>query len=76
MTTKRKKTDFEQSLSRLETLVTTLERGEIPLDEALDLFEQGIKLTRECQSSLRDAQQKVELLLAAGEARQPFEPTE
>lgn len=76
MTSKRKKTDFEQSLSRLESLVTTLERGEIPLDEALDLFEQGIKLTRECQSSLRDAQQKVELLLASGEARQPFEPTE
>ncbi len=76
MTTKRKKSDFDQSLTRLESLVTTLERGDIPLEEALDLFEQGVKLARECQGSLRDAQQKVEILLADGETRQPFEPAE
>ncbi|HMU90346.1 MAG: exodeoxyribonuclease VII small subunit [Pseudomonadales bacterium] len=76
MTTKRKKSDFDQSLTRLESLVTTLERGDIPIEEALDLFEQGVKLARECQGSLRDAQQKVEILLADGETRQPFEPAE
>lgn len=76
MTTKRKKSDFDQSLTRLESLVTTLERGDIPLEEALDLFEQGVKLARECQGSLREAQQKVEILLADGETRQPFEPAE
>lgn len=76
MTTKRKKSDFDQSLTRLESLVTTLERGDIPLEEALDLFEQGVKLARECQGNLRDAQQKVEILLADGETRQPFEPAE
>ena len=76
MTTKRTKSDFDQSLTRLESLVTTLERGDIPLEEALDLFEQGVKLARECQGSLRDAQQKVEILLADGETRQPFEPAE
>lgn len=76
MTTRRKKSDFDQSLIRLESLVTTLERGDIPLEEALDLFEQGVKLARECQGSLREAQQKVEILLADGETRQPFEPAE
>ena len=76
MTTKRKKSDFDQSLTRLESLVTTLERGDIPIEEALDLCEQGVKLARECQGSLRDAQQKVEILLADGETRQPFEPAE
>jgi len=76
MTTKRKKSDFDESLTRLESLVTTLERGDIPLEKALDLFEQGVKLARECQGSLRDAQQKVEILLADGETRQAFEPAE
>jgi exodeoxyribonuclease VII small subunit len=56
--------DFEQSLTELEALVAKLEQGDVPLEEALKTFERGVALTRQCQSSLRNAQQKVEVLLA------------
>jgi exodeoxyribonuclease VII small subunit len=56
--------DFEQSLSELETLVQKLEQGDVPLEDALKTFERGVALTRQCQTALRTAQQKVEVLLA------------
>jgi exodeoxyribonuclease VII small subunit len=56
--------DFEQSLTELEALVAKLEQGDVPLEEALQTFERGVALTRQCQSALRNAQQKVEVLLA------------
>jgi len=59
--------NFEQSLAQLEALVSQLESGELPLDQALERFEQGVRLTRECQSALSTAQQKVQLLLQRGE---------
>ena len=55
--------DFEQSLSELEALVAKLEQGDVPLEEALKTFERGVALTRQCQTALRTAQQKVEVLL-------------
>ncbi len=55
--------DFEQSLAELEALVTRLEQGDVPLEEALKTFERGVALTRQCQTALRTAQQKVEVLL-------------
>jgi exodeoxyribonuclease VII small subunit len=55
--------DFEQSLAELEALVERLERGDLPLDEALKTFERGMELTRHCQGSLKAAQQRVEILL-------------
>jgi exodeoxyribonuclease VII small subunit len=58
-----KEPDFEQALGELEKLVERLERGDLPLDEALQAFERGISLTRHCQASLKAAQQKVEILL-------------
>ncbi|HEV7716683.1 MAG TPA: exodeoxyribonuclease VII small subunit [Steroidobacteraceae bacterium] len=58
-----KEPDFEQALGELEKLVERLERGDLPLDEALKTFERGIALTRHCQSSLKAAQQKVEILM-------------
>jgi len=58
---------FEQTLAQLEALVRRLESGELPLDEALRAFEQGVRLTRECQTALSAAQQKVQLLLQRGE---------
>jgi exodeoxyribonuclease VII small subunit len=62
--------DFEQSLSELESLVQKLEQGNVPLEDALKTFERGVALTRQCQSALRSAQQKVEILLARnGEER-------
>jgi exodeoxyribonuclease VII small subunit len=67
--------DFEHALAELETLVGRLEGGDLPLDEALKLFERGVVLTRQCQSALQGAQQKVEILLKrSGEAQpEPFE---
>lgn len=55
--------DFERSLAELEQLVQRLEGGELALDEALKTFERGIELTRHCQTALKAAQQKVEILL-------------
>ena len=67
--------DFEQALAELEGLVERLERGDLPLDEALKAFERGVALTRHCQTSLEAAQQKVEILLKRnGQAQvEPFE---
>jgi exodeoxyribonuclease VII small subunit len=61
--TESKAPDFEQALAELEALVERLERGDLPLDEALKTFERGVELTRHCQGSLKAAQQRVEILL-------------
>ncbi len=68
------KTDFELSLTELTKLVERLEHGELPLDEALRTFEQGVALTRQCQAALKSAQQKVEILRKqhGGPAPEPF----
>lgn len=54
---------LEKSLEELETLVEQLESGDLSLEEALQHFERGVKLTRECQAALKEAEQKVEILL-------------
>ena len=58
--------DFETSLQELEVLVARLERGDLPLEDALRDFERGVTLTRQCQESLSSAQQRVEILLQQG----------
>lgn len=70
----RKKTapDFEQSLSELQTLVERLESGELSLEDSLAAFEQGIRLTRECQGALGQAEQKVQILLGQDGTSAPF----
>ncbi len=55
--------DFEQSLRELESVVERLERGDLPLEEALRVFERGVDLTRQCQGALRSAQQRVDALM-------------
>jgi exodeoxyribonuclease VII small subunit len=60
---KKKAVDFEQALQDLEKLVTDMEQGDMSLEESLKAFEDGIKLTRECQNRLTEAEQKVQLLL-------------
>ncbi len=62
MTTKKKAASFEKSLSDLETLVNKMEHGDLSLDESLSAFEAGVKLTRECQMMLDEAEQKVQIL--------------
>ncbi|ABV88306.1 exodeoxyribonuclease VII, small subunit [Shewanella pealeana ATCC 700345] len=54
---------FEDSLSELEKIVTDLEHGDIALDDVLKQFERGIKLVRNSQSKLENAQQKVAILM-------------
>ena len=54
---------FEQSLGKLEQLVERMEEGDLSLEESLKTFEEGIKLTRQCQQALVKAEQKVKLLI-------------
>ena len=65
---------FEKSLKELEELVDHLEKGDIPLEESLKSFERGIQLTRACQKALKEAEQKVEILLKdnGDDALKPF----
>lgn len=59
----KKAINLEKSLADLEAIVDELESGDLPLEKAMKRFEDGIKLTRGCQSALKDAEQKVEILL-------------
>lgn len=67
---------FEASLETLENLVEQMETGELSLEQSLKTFEQGIKLTRECQGALKDAEQKVNLLMEQSGELVPFEPAD
>ena len=70
-----KKLDLEKSLASLEEIVEELESGDLPLETAMKKFEEGIKLTRGCQAALKEAEQKVEILLksAGAENLEEFE---
>ena len=59
----KKNVNLEKSLADLEALVEELESGDLPLEKAMKKFEDGIKLTRGCQAALKEAEQKVEILL-------------
>lgn len=63
MASTKKPQDFEQSLAQLEGIVERMEQADLPIEEALKAFEQGINLTRQCQSILDQAEQKVEKLV-------------
>jgi exodeoxyribonuclease VII small subunit len=69
---------LEKSLEELEALVARLEGGDLPLEQALKEFERGVKLTRQCQTALQEAEQKVEILLKRTEQAEPvpFEPSD
>ena len=59
--------DFEKQLEQLESLVTALESGDLSLEDSMKSFEQGIKVARECQQALKDAEQRVEILTRQGD---------
>ena len=68
---------FESSLEELERIVRDLEQGELPLEKSLELFEQGVKLSRECQERLSQAERRIEILMRDNQGRpavRPFEP--
>jgi exodeoxyribonuclease VII small subunit len=74
MTKKNEKSiNFEDALEQLEELVSAMEKGELSLEESLQAFEKGIKLTRECQTALRSAEQKVQVLINADGSTEDFE---
>jgi len=60
---KSKTPDFESALHELESIVEHMEKGELTLEQSLQQFERGVLLTRTCQQSLQDAEQKVQILL-------------
>ncbi|MGH9769451.1 MAG: exodeoxyribonuclease VII small subunit [Blastocatellia bacterium] len=60
---KEQEQSFESSLASLEQIVAQLESGDLPLERALELFEEGVGLARRCQSLLEVAERKVEMLL-------------
>jgi len=72
MSTK-KTPQLEKSLAELEKLVDELESGDLPLEKAMQKFEQGIRLTRDCQAALRDAEQKVEILVQSTGSQESFD---
>ncbi|HEX5515251.1 MAG TPA: exodeoxyribonuclease VII small subunit [Gammaproteobacteria bacterium] len=67
--------DFEHALKELEELVGRMEQGDLSLEESLKAFERGIELTRGCQQALKEAEQKVEILISKGDQLRavPFE---
>lgn len=58
-----KSTDLEKTLKELESIVAVLESGELPLDRSLKEFERGVRLSRECQAALSEAEQRVQVLM-------------
>jgi exodeoxyribonuclease VII small subunit len=66
---------FEDTFKKLETIVTKLENGDLPLEESMKLFEEGMRLSKVCSQRLNEVQKKVELLLKSedgGFQAQPF----
>ena len=65
--------NFEEALEELERLVSSMEEGELSLEDSMTAFEKGIKLTRECQKALQKAEQKVQILLNESGETQSFD---
>lgn len=72
----RKANDFEKAFQQLESIVKRLESEELPLDESLQLFEQGIALSRQCNQKLEEVEKKIELILADAKGQPRVEPFE
>ena len=71
--------NFEAALKELEQIVEQLEAGDLPLEQSLELFEQGVRLSRDCQKRLDEAERKVEILLRGSDGvykAAPFEEPE
>lgn len=65
---------FEASLEALERIVGELEKGDLPLEKSLELFEQGIRLSRECQDRLSQAERRIEILLRDNQGQPVVSP--
>ncbi|MCO6509810.1 MAG: exodeoxyribonuclease VII small subunit [Aridibacter famidurans] len=67
---------FEESLEALEEIVTRLEEGDLPLEKSLELFEEGVKLSRRCQEKLAAAERRIEMLVKDAEGNPALEAFE
>ena len=65
---------FEASLKELETIVGQLEAGDLPLEKSLELFEAGVKLSRECRERLTSAERRIEILMKDADGNMAVEP--
>jgi len=68
---------FEESLKQLETIVAQLERGDLPLEDSVKIFEEGMRLSSECKKQLEEAEGKVEILVKRRNGameKEPFAP--
>lgn len=63
--------DFEKNLNRLDDIVKKMEGGDLPLEDSLKLFEEGVKLSRVCHEKLNEAEKKVQMLVGTDENGQP-----
>ena len=72
----RRSNEFEKSFQQLESIVKRLEGEELPLDESLQLFEEGIRLSRFCHQRLEEVEKKIELILADAKGQPRTEPFE
>ncbi len=61
---------FEEAMKRLEEIVRELEDGQLPLEKSLELFSEGINISKFCQASLEDAEQRIMVLTAEGELKE------
>lgn len=74
---KKKTEQFEDALKKLQAIVEKLERGDLPLEDALDSFTEGIRLAQFCQEKLESAESRVRTLLGDGQGNwnaAPFDP--
>lgn len=76
MAARRTSNEFEKSFQQLEKIVQRLEGEELPLDESLQLFEEGIRLSRFCHQRLEEVEKKIELILADAKGQPVTEPFE
>lgn len=76
MAARRSSNEFEKSFQQLEKIVQRLEGEELPLDESLQLFEEGIRLSRFCHQRLEEVEKKIELILADAKGQPVIEPFE
>lgn len=67
---------FEESLEALEEIVSKLEEGDLPLEKSLELFEEGVKLSRSCQQKLEKAERRIEMLVKDSEGNPALEAFE
>jgi len=69
---------FEQAMEQLETIVAKLESGDVPLEQAIELFQEGMRLSRICSQKLESVERKIEILLEEDgqTVKKPFAPVD